>query len=472
MQASGRTTEAPGPSVPAQRPLEEALPHVERVRGTRSFPAATDAARASRQAAPKSPSAVLADQGISLAQSLSRAHKMSDKQLESHCDEYIQYTGSRSSEPKYKALHDEALGTKAALFEQRNEARVAEEMAALDREMGKLKEQATLRALSVRPPAVAYEAMMVAELATPIAQAASEALNLVPVVGQMKLGVEALSGRNLGTMGGRMGAEERALRGLLALAPVAGKVLGAGARGAKAVLAAAQRTGQTPEQITSTLQALRRIEKEHRAIEKALARYEAGLPLTTLEERVLARASKAVEQIQSGVRGLKPQGRYSPTETPTSGMEAGVGGTSKFGDITYSSLGTAQDVALARNHERFHSFLSPKTLNNLREFRADVAELGYKKSQLLRYTEEALAETYAQIKVRGLSLESLKTGFSFPFKNGYVRLEPWTHKDLGPQRSLRAEGAIGFVVYAGITYAVYAQIQAARREHAASNTAR
>lgn len=65
-----------------------------------------------------------------------------------------------------------------------------------------------------------------------------------------------------------------------------------------------------------------------------------------------------------------------------------------------------------------------------------------KRSSFLRYLEEALAETYAQIKVHGSS--RLPSGLSFPVRKGYVTVS-----------SVLKEGAIGTVVIGGVTYAVY-----------------
>ena len=66
----------------------------------------------------------------------------------------------------------------------------------------------------------------------------------------------------------------------------------------------------------------------------------------------------------------------------------------------------------------------------------------YEKSALLRYTEEALAETYAQMRVNGA--KGILTGLRFPIANGYVTLS-----------RAAAEGAIGTIIVGGITYWVY-----------------
>lgn len=81
----------------------------------------------------------------------------------------------------------------------------------------------------------------------------------------------------------------------------------------------------------------------------------------------------------------------------------------------------------------------------LREFRAELRITAYKKSALLRYIEEALAESYAQLRVNGIN--GLPAGIRFPIANGYVTL-----------RAVAKEAAIGTAVgtvaAGGITYAV------------------
>jgi hypothetical protein len=132
---------------------------------------------------------------------------------------------------------------------------------------------------------------------------------------------------------------------------------------------------------------------------------------------------------------------YKPTETGSSLLPPGEGVTTKFGDITYSTLGSPQDRALALFHERVHSFLSPKLLVG-RTLRADIMEAGYKHSALLKYLEEALAETYAQLHVRGM--KGLVTGLRVPVQNGYVTLS-----------RLAVEGAAATITAGGATYGVY-----------------
>lgn len=68
-------------------------------------------------------------------------------------------------------------------------------------------------------------------------------------------------------------------------------------------------------------------------------------------------------------------------------------------------------------YEGVHVFFTPR--GPLQNFRADLSMAAYQNSHLLRYVEEAIAESRAQI----LTGRSLQTGLMFPITNGYV--EPW-----------------------------------------------
>ncbi len=98
---------------------------------------------------------------------------------------------------------------------------------------------------------------------------------------------------------------------------------------------------------------------------------------------------------------------------------AGAGSTSPFGEVRLSPHGTASDQALVRAHELVHRFLTPR-FGLLRRFRVQVGMSGYMRSALLRYLEEALAETVAQLRVNGTA--GVLTGLRFPVANGYMTL--------------------------------------------------
>jgi hypothetical protein len=54
----------------------------------------------------------------------------------------------------------------------------------------------------------------------------------------------------------------------------------------------------------------------------------------------------------------------------------------------------------------------------MRHLRAQLRASGYWRSALLRYLEEALAESYAQLRVHGL--QAAVVGIRFPVQHGYV----------------------------------------------------
>jgi hypothetical protein len=366
---------------------------------------------------------------------------------------------------------------------------IAHEFSALDRELGKLKESAFMQNVAVRPPAMAFQGMMVGELSIPIAQLASFAMDLVPVAGQIKLGAEAVVGREMAGMGPPLEGRDRLVRGALAALPAVGKLMGSGAARAGAVVAMANRTGQPVGQVVGVLRALRSLEKEAPAIEAALARRAAGTPLTRPEAQLLERtaatlartehaaapprtpAAAALAQdagVASRARRLPAAGGspppapkyYTPRIRGTPHLPAGEGATNKYGDVWYSTHGTARDRALVIAHEQVHSSLSPKAMNAFREFRADVSMRLYKDSPIMKALEEAIAETVAQVRVNGLSANSLKVGIRFPVTNGYV-----TVRDLRLEAAALAHSTI---VVAGVTYGVFVTVEKAVKHLEAS----
>lgn len=106
-----------------------------------------------------------------------------------------------------------------------------------------------------------------------------------------------------------------------------------------------------------------------------------------------------------------------PTLTPNPNLPAGSGRTWWFGDAEYSTAGTATEAELARIHELVHQFLRPR-LRFFRRFRARLNASAYWRSATLRYLEEALAESVAQVAVNGIT--GLLTGLRFPITYGYM----------------------------------------------------
>ena len=99
------------------------------------------------------------------------------------------------------------------------------------------------------------------------------------------------------------------------------------------------------------------------------------------------------------------------------------GSTNQWGDtiLQIGKKSLPEEIELTKFHEDFHSFLSPKlqTFTWLRQARAVLKTNSYLKSHLLRYIEEMLAETFAQ--VRANNWRRIFEGVKFPVgEEGYV----------------------------------------------------
>jgi hypothetical protein len=92
-------------------------------------------------------------------------------------------------------------------------------------------------------------------------------------------------------------------------------------------------------------------------------------------------------------------------------------------------------------HEWVHRILSPR-MGPLHPLRARLRASGYWRSALLRYLEEAMAESYGQLRAYGFG--NILKGVSFPISGGYVTLS-----------ELGAEGmAIGNILVGGSAFHV------------------
>jgi hypothetical protein len=115
---------------------------------------------------------------------------------------------------------------------------------------------------------------------------------------------------------------------------------------------------------------------------------------------------------------------YKPKLTFTKKILAGDGRTNALGDAQvgrdhYGNAAKAAElVRVTANHEKVHQFLTPK-LQIFRDIRVYLKQSGYQKSYILRYLEEALAETYAQCRVYGLGKEFILKGLKFPLGSHY-----------------------------------------------------
>lgn len=106
--------------------------------------------------------------------------------------------------------------------------------------------------------------------------------------------------------------------------------------------------------------------------------------------------------LRTAVGSLRARLFARPTVTGNPLMAAGEGATDRFGNIVYSTAGTLTEQQLALSHETVHSILSPRLLA-LRSVRADIGMWAYRRTALMRYLEEALAESYAPPRSNGLT---------------------------------------------------------------------
>lgn len=138
--------------------------------------------------------------------------------------------------------------------------------------------------------------------------------------------------------------------------------------------------------------------------------------------------------------------RYKPSIKRTPAVDSELGSTSVWGDIHISSRLPKAERRVTLFHELVHSILSPK-LYFLRDLRATIAYNGYAKSHLLRYLEEAMCETYAQLRTYGFSMQGVLDGIYFPIAGRYTTIT-----------ALQTEASgifIGTITVGGMIYNVF-----------------
>lgn len=119
-----------------------------------------------------------------------------------------------------------------------------------------------------------------------------------------------------------------------------------------------------------------------------------------------------------------------------------LGETDAWGNIAVSRSQSISEQRLTLYHEWIHSVLSPK-FKLFRRFRAQFRLNAYNRSALMTYLEEAIAESYSQLRAYGL--RKAITGFSFPLDRGYITVS-----------ELRGEGiAIGNIIVGSTLFHVY-----------------
>ena len=264
--------------------------------------------------------------------------------------------------------------------------------------------------LQLRPPIPVQQRAAVGEVAIPIARVTTSIAKLVPIAGELVVLAEVATGRSMLGLGEKLSNAERALDAALLIAPRAAEALGSGVRGAAELLRLSRATGRSVEEVRVVCRVAVTVQANRVALREGIATAQSGKVLTTAERTALDAVARSAESLPES-QALRRRA-YTPTLTHDGSLPTGEGWTDKYGNMAVSPHGTAKDVALTTAHESVHSFLSPRALDGLREIRADARMAAYKKSDLCRYLEEALAESYAQVKVNGL--RGLPEGLAFP----------------------------------------------------------
>lgn len=152
--------------------------------------------------------------------------------------------------------------------------------------------------------------------------------------------------------------------------------------------------------------------------------------------------------------------RYTPTIKITKYKDVEQGATKIWGDATigrnYYPNVMSKDEAYLKMlttlyHERVHMAIAPK-FYLLRELRVFMRQSAYSKSYILRYLEEALAETIGLLRARGMSRENIIQGFKFPLGNTYeITFSLLRHEAAGM--------LLGPITVGGIMYSVWYGVQ-------------
>ncbi len=126
---------------------------------------------------------------------------------------------------------------------------------------------------------------------------------------------------------------------------------------------------------------------------------------------------------------------------PFSLPSGALGETDWWGNIAVTRNQAISEQRLTLYHEWVHSVLRPR-IGPMRQLRAQLAASSYWRSALLRYVEETMAESWAQLRVRGL--QHILVGIRFPIQGGYVTVS-----------QLASEGiAIGNIAIGGTLFSV------------------
>ena len=140
--------------------------------------------------------------------------------------------------------------------------------------------------------------------------------------------------------------------------------------------------------------------------------------------------------------GKQPPAGTPPISRPQSLPDGKFGATDEWGLIAISRNQSLIGQRLTLYHEWVHSILVPR-FGPFLKLRAQLNLSRYQRSALLRYLEEAMAETYAQLRVRGL--QNVLVGVRFPLEGGYVTISQLVDEGV----------AIGNIILGGMQFTVY-----------------
>ena len=303
---AGRPTRDEAPIVLSRPPADDEVgvapvPREDRPAGATLSPGAFAPLRDSAIKSPTASGAqlkaatALANAGVTLRESFTRAHATTLTELRAEIDAYVEATGSK---PGLAALHANAVADTPRLTAEWQAAELQKEetrqRTAIDREIGKIRTQDALRNVQLPVPIGVQGLAVAGELGIPIARTADFIIPFIPVAGQMWVGAEVAVGRTLGGLGAPMSLDERLVLGALVAAPSAVKILRAGADGARAILAIGLRTGHSTDDVVRAMQALQRFECDRALLTEALTLARAGQRLSPEHQAALARASKTM----------------------------------------------------------------------------------------------------------------------------------------------------------------------------------
>lgn len=154
--------------------------------------------------------------------------------------------------------------------------------------------------------------------------------------------------------------------------------------------------------------------------------------------------ARGVPRLRGGLPeiGQSPAG-VAPSVSRVERLPRGIlGKTDVWGNITITRQQTISEQRLTLYHEWVHRVLSPK-FGPFRRLRAQISASGYERSALLRYIEEALAESFSQLK--GYGFKNIIVGIRFPVKEGYMTISQLTAEGTG----------IGNIFVGGTMYRVF-----------------